>query len=669
MSEETRKGVPLAEQDRLPEITIKTLGGSSTSNVRSAADDSSSVFSGTGGIQPPYDPATTSQIAEDSALLRPNIDAYVQNIDGSGHRFEKEIDPEADDADEKIRAAIRVEKMRSLHWRIAAAGAEMELFEATDAEVFERKERLRRLMVFEEARLKSFFKYCARGESFTSLRMRTRKDLEEGGNGYWEILRGALGDIAQFVYVAGYTIRLMPIDKEFTEYRTAIKITDISYDEQTECRRFRRFVQVIDQQTVFFKEFGDRRIMSRKKGLYFKDMNAWKAHIENQADDGMATELLHFRLHSARSPYGVPRWIGASTEILGARHASVVNHDYFENKAVPPMAILVSGGRLREENVKMLEDHIKNEIKGARNFHKPLLLEAVSMDRPGSPTPQDAAKIKIQIIPLMNAAQMKDALFMGYTLQNKQLVREQFRNPPIMVGDSKDYNRSTSENAMLMAENQVYSAPRDSFDDIMNRQILPDMGIATWRFQSNSIVTKNPQQLSEMLMSWLEKGGMTPEEVRTFAADVFGSPLKTIDDVWVTQPWPLTLAQTKVGQENTAGGPNPMGAEVAQDATGEDPLGIAGLPNPARDAGGLPSRGLKANPARLKASFQQLAQELIGARDALLEESRRGAAEDYVLDKGQNAPALTNGAPEADRFDTLLVTQAEMLSWVEPDPN
>lgn len=666
MSEETRKGVPVEEQDeRTPHIAVKTLGGSggAVSNVRTPGDASGSVFSGTGGMTPPYDPESLGQIFEDSALLRPNIDAYGQNIHGSGHHFQPELDPDADDVDDKIRAAIRVEKMRAVHWRIAAAGAELELFEPTDPEIFERKERLRRLMAFEKARLDAFFDYCCRQDSFPSLRMKTSQDLEVTGNGAWEILRDAMGDIVEFVGVPFYTIRLLPLDRDFTEYKVSVKITPISVEQRKAQKRFRRFVQVIDGQTVFFKEFGDPRFTSRKNGRAYKSKEEWAEHLARHPDDGLATELLHFKIYSSSSPYGVPRWVGALTEVLGARAASEVNYAYFDNKAVPPLAILVSGGRLRRENLKELEDHIKQEIKGRQNFHKPLLLEAVSADKPGSPNPTDAAKIKIQLQPLMNAAQMKDALFMGYTAQARQLVREQFRNPPIMVGDSKDYNRSTSETAMLVGENQVYASPRQSFDDVINRVILPDLGISTYKFKSNSIVSKNADQLSKQVEGWAREGILTPEEARAFAHDVFGVDLKRIEEPWVKQPWPLTRAQ--------AGVPGMGGQGIEQEAPqdGETPPGIPDLSRAGLDAGGLPARGLDGNSARLASALAAEARRVLALRDALVAARKASAAAQYVSEKPQGQPiAPLNGAAKLEDMERVLVSDEKLLSWVEPDP-
>ena len=90
---------------------------------------------------------------------------------------------------------------------------------------------------------------------------------------------------------------------------------------------------------VYFKSFGDPRVISRSTGRVFSDIAALKAA---KPDDGPATELLHFAIHSPRSPYGVPRWVGTLLCVLGSRQMEEVNFLYFENKSVPPMALLLS---------------------------------------------------------------------------------------------------------------------------------------------------------------------------------------------------------------------------------------------------------------------------------------------------------------------------------------
>jgi hypothetical protein len=50
-----------------------------------------------------------------------------------------------------------------------------------------------------------------------------------------------------------------------------------------------------------------------------------EALLDANPDDGPALELIHFAVHSPRSPYGVPRWVGTLLAVLGSRQMEEVN--------------------------------------------------------------------------------------------------------------------------------------------------------------------------------------------------------------------------------------------------------------------------------------------------------------------------------------------------------
>src|SRR3990170_2923188 len=57
-------------------------------------------------LDPPYDMNKLAELLDISSGLRPNIDAYVTNIDASGFRFEPAINLSAPDANERVHAAM-----------------------------------------------------------------------------------------------------------------------------------------------------------------------------------------------------------------------------------------------------------------------------------------------------------------------------------------------------------------------------------------------------------------------------------------------------------------------------------------------------------------------------------------------------------------------------------
>ncbi len=521
-------------EDRLQTILKAVVVAARVQDPASVAggEELSAAFAQAGAIEPPYDPAALCLLFEHSSALRQNVDAYATNIDGFGHRLDAAIDFDAADVDERVAQTLVIE-------RALAAEGRGDAGEPTAEEVAERRRELRRLARVERARLESFFDFCCFDHSFVDLRRRTRQDLEVTGNAYWEVLRNGRGEVARLVYVPSHTVRLLPLDRAPVEVEERVRVSPVSLDTVTTRRRLRRYVQVQGTERVFFKAFGDPRAVSKMSGEVYPDASAL---LRTRPDDAPATELLHFAIHSPRSPYGVPRWVGTLLAVLGSRSAEEVNYLYFENKSVPPLALLVSGGRLSEASVPRIERFIEENLKGKANFHKCLILEAEG-GGPGS----DTTRAKIELKPLTDA-QQQDALFQNYDEKNVDKVGTAFRLPRLLRGDSRDFNRSIADAQLRFAEDQVFQPERDEFDYTMNRRILADMGIRFWRFRSQTPVTRDPERLTGMVEKLVRVGVLTPEEGRLFAGDIFNRELSKIGDDWVHRPLSLTLAGIQTSQ-------------------------------------------------------------------------------------------------------------------------
>jgi PBSX family phage portal protein len=504
---------------------------------RPGGEDASTAFAAAGALLPPYDPETLCLLVEHSNSLRQNVDAYATNIDGFGYRFEPAIDLDTEDAREKVADTLMLERLAA---REAGTLPEGMAISPSAEETSSRLAELRQLARVERARLDAFFDFACFDHSFVDLRRRTRQDLEVTGNAFWEVLRDGKGDLARLVYVPSYTVRLLPLDRDAVDVRERVRVSPVSFDTVSARRRMRRYVQIQSTECVYFKSFGDPRVVSRSTGRVFDDIAALKAA---RPDDGPATELLHFAIHSPRSPYGVPRWVGTLLSVLGSRQMEEVNYLYFENKSVPPMALLVSGGRLSETSVPRIERFIEENLKGKANFHKILILEA---DGAGT---GDGGRAKIELRPLTDA-QQQDALFQVYDERNIDKVGSAFRLPRLLRGESKDFNRATAESALRFAEDQVFQPERDEFDFLMNRKLLADMGVRFWRFRSQTPVTRDPERMTEMVERLVRVGVLTPEEGRLLAGDIFNREFRKIGDDWTKRPITLTLAGIQTGVED-----------------------------------------------------------------------------------------------------------------------
>lgn len=605
-------------------------------------------------LAPPEDPRALCELYEETAILRPNVDAYTTNIDGHGHHFKPMLDVKGDDAFDKVFDAMCLDRMLKQEAGMVLSGDAEPSNEEVEKQILD----VARSMRIEQFRLQSFFSSCVIGESFISLRRRTRQDVEVTGNGYWEVLRRESSpQVAQFVYLHSYTMRLLPTDEEQVEVEIPIRVGPLEWGTEKVRRRFRRFLQITDMgRQTFFKEFGDPRVMSAKTGNFYGIGPAALARLKEADGENarIATEVLHFKIPSPRSPYGVPRWIGALYAVLGTAKVDEINYLYFDNKAVPPLALFVTGGKLGEDAVEKIEDFIEDELKGADNFHKILIIEAES---PKGMEGENNGRMKIELKPLTDA-QQKDGLFMKYEERNTDRVGMSFRVPRLLRGDVRDFNRATSESALKFTESQVFGPERNEFDHLINSTILPTLGIRYWNFVSNAVQITNPEDMSKVIAELAKAGVLWPSlAVELLSEFVFNRELPIPDADWADKP--VILTQTEKREANA--GSTPTGAED---------------PSESNNAGALRKTPAAKALMRTRAKYgKERTRELAGFAHQLLEMQSQlakaetdGAREEFMEAKleeeEETGHAPPNSALETRTIRLPLKAMVEKLGFV-----
>ena len=445
-------------------------------------------YYGDGIIEPPYNLDWLARLPEHSNILGQCVEAMETNIDGFGFTLEPAFDfPEGDEKAEAERKTI-------MH----------------------------------------FFEFCNFERPYSQLRRRVRRDLEVLGNGYWEVIRDGKGDIAWLEHIEGHTMRLMQLDREYTDVTYMIRDDDSDeLQEYPSRKRFRRYVQIRDGRKVYFKEFGDPRLIDSYTGQV------------NDNTEFPATEIIHFKLYCPYSSYGVPRWIGNWLAVEGSRQAEEVNYEYFENNTVPPMALLVAG-TLDDKVVERIQDFINDEMKGRKSFNKILVIEASPFDAelPGTSSP----KVSVQFVPLSDA-QQKDSLFDNYDRTNREKIRSSFRLPPIFVGLTSDYTRATARESREVAEEQVFGPERTDHDFVINRLLFPAMGVRYWRYKSLPPKVNDFEVMSGVLDTF-SRCGLTVGEAREEISRLLNHPLSEIDakNEWLDLPLSVYLAKLQNGE-------------------------------------------------------------------------------------------------------------------------
>ena len=467
-------------------------------------------------IPAPYNPLALVAMEEESNILRECVDAMVVNIGGFGYLFRpRKLPPVLVD---RLSDAIVEEKIELETW-----------LESLCPEV-----------------------------SFTEMRKRMRRDLELTGNGYLEVVKTSQGEVVELKHIPAHWIRISKLDKTFTSYDSVYMDPKSQYKLKTRTRRkrFRRFVQVDSsgRPIVWFKEYGDPRKISSDSGK----------EEEGLASNELATELIHFKIYSPRSVYGVPRWISRYVVIKGSRRSEEVNFFTLANNHVPTMFIMVEDGSLSAGSVERLQEVLDSQVSGDPNYSKVVILESEHGQDETFPTQVKSGKITIKEA---GDSQKQDQMFQIYDKNNQDKVRQSFRLPPLFVGRSDDYTRATAQESRRVADEQVFAPERPTVDNPMTK-LMMDEGFRFHVFKSRTPNITDNEILAKVMVAAEKSGAMTPARASVFLEDVFegelGPPPEGID---LNIPYSLQFAQAQNAQRppTSAATEEPAQAERAMD--------------------------------------------------------------------------------------------------------
>ena len=485
-------------------------------------------------IEPPLDLTVLSMMEESSSELGQNLDAMEINISGFGGRvaprpFPKEVLQDHGDDVERERFALT-----------------------------------------------EFIENLNPDESLTGLRRKRRRDIEATGNGYWELVpeRGDRNKIAAIYHVESHTVRIAKQDPHFTMVeKNRIDLVTGKIITKSFWKRFRKFVQVRNEKVVFFREYGDPRIMDLRNGdLYDTPEDAAAKNVEEKY---WANSLYHKRLYTSRTPYGLPRYKGNLFSIFGSRASEEINYKTFKNNLVPNIIISVSGNAmLTEGTVKRIEAFWNSAVKKNDNYSKLLILEA----EPVSEGITNSGTAKIDVKPLKDD-QHTDALFQNYDKNNCDKIRRSFSLPGIFVGITDTLNRASAEAAKKLAEEQIFSPERDEEDREIN-QFLLDMGFRFWCYKSFSPSVTDTKDLVSVLNSTEKTGAITPNLGREVLSEVLNrtrDPYEEGGEVNGNIPFSLTMAEAvkKINESK--------GALAGNERSGVLAPNQGQLPKPPRD--------------------------------------------------------------------------------------
>ncbi len=309
------------------------------------------------------------------------------------------------------------------------------------------------------------------------------RDRETYGISYCEVIRNQAQEVVELQFIIDtpsidMTYPLQPfVDMEYSYKGTVI----------SRKKKFRKFRQNIGGKTVYFKEFGDPRIMDKRNGKYIGE-NGEAVGIDDQAN-----EIIEFRIGSM--PYGEVRWIGQVLTVDGNRRAEVLNNNYFRRGRHTPLMILVKGGTLSDSAFSKLQEYMDN-IEGEIGQHSFLVLETDTLETTAAFAEQKQPEVEIKD---MAAILQKDELFQEYQENGRKKTQSAFLLPDLYVGYTTDFNRATAQTAMEVTEKQVFQPERASLAWTVNQKLLNGYRFRYVEAQFDAPDITNPDDIQKML--------------------------------------------------------------------------------------------------------------------------------------------------------------------------
>ncbi len=355
-------------------------------------------------------------------------------------------------------------------------------------------------------------------------------DMETYAISFVEVIRDAEGKV----------VELCKIEDPSTILKSALQkeCVDVIFEKNglyiTRPKRFRKYRQNVNGETIYFKELGDPRTMDMRTGEYI-DISSSSQSFK------LANEIIEFKI--GRGIYGTPRWIGTVISTDGARRAENLNENYFINGRHTPMMIIVKNGTLSDKSWDDLQQYV-NSIKGEAGQHSFLVLEAENFE--GKTVLDDKSNVEVEIKPLAEILQ-KDELFSNYIESSRKKIQSAFMLPDIFVGYSTDYNRATSFASIEITEKQVFTGYRRSLEWIINNKLLND-----YNFKYVEVYFKGPDltNIDDLfkILTIAEKGGsITPNFLKELTYKTIGKESEDFKNDWANIP--LAVQQMLIQQE------------------------------------------------------------------------------------------------------------------------
>ena len=455
--------------------------------------------------------------------------------------------------------------------------------------------------IAEKDRLEDFFNNVNDDEDIITMSKKVFLDYEGCGNGYIEVIRDIEGHINAMYHIPAVSVRVHKSKK--------------------------LYIQRVGGKTVWFKKFGDDRIIDNTSGLIAESLDK---------PEKMANEVIHLKNYTWRSAhYGLPDWLPAVSSMLGEMKEKEYNLNFFTSFGIPAYAVLLKNMDLTPEIEDTVKKYFETEIK--ENPHRTMVFSL----------PQGA---EMTFEPLN--IQTKEASFRVYKRDNRDDVLTAHRVPPYRAGlvIQGQLSGGVATEVDRIYLTSVIDPKQQSFEWLINNGIIKQ-GLESegWKFQFDDIVIDNRLSQAQIDQIYSSIGVRSANEIRK---DLGLDPYEG-GDVFYIGGLPSDMAQAGAGAMPFGAPAGSPGSEAGAPVEGAQD---AGFVEPAKRRSGITIVGKskvyekfvaeKARTRRYPAEKELAKVELGYTKDLSKEFQRQGKDTMKFLEDGNILQAIEADARE-----------------------
>jgi len=354
-------------------------------------------------------------------------------------------------------------------------------------------------------------------DSFNQINYQTDIDKEAIGFSCWEIIRDGKQRITEIYHMPAVTVRMLSNNIGVCQIRTT---TNGGYaNSYLEGGTFK------PQSRVFFKKIGTPVVMDSETGRVCGIISnpgpsqtiKW-INADGKEDDKAfipesqrANEVIIQRKYNPDYFwYGMPDIVAALDACSGDKAAAEFQEQFFDNNAVPRMAVILTGMEMDEDLSNEIQGYFTEDIRG--NAHSTLVIEVAGEEIDGNGQKIAAGDIKFEKL----ATEVTDASFRDYRKDNCDKIVTVHRVPGSLLPiQGTNFTKDTSSIELEIFKSQVIRPLQAQREFFINKYIIREShGINTWEFKFNEIDSLDELRKMQINQGYIGKNIMTINEVR-----------------------------------------------------------------------------------------------------------------------------------------------------------